>query len=157
MKPDSTSAVTRRPGECDSGAVRKLLIGVIVNAIALWLTTLLFEGLGWSAHLRVVSYQPGVLPTLLTFVLVALVFGVVNGVIGTAIRIVGFPVYILTLGLIALVVNGLLLLLAAWITNLFGFGLQVGGFWWGMAGAIVLGIFGWLVGLILRPFGTTHH
>ena len=71
--------------------------------------------------------------------------------IGTAIRIVAFPLYILTLGLIALVVNGLLFLLVGWISSLLGFGLSVEGFWWGVLAALVMAIFNWIIGLILRP------
>jgi putative membrane protein len=72
-------------------------------------------------------------------------------VLGTAIRIVAFPLYLLTLGLISLVVNGLLFLLVSWISDLIGFGLVVDGFWWGVLGAIVLGVIGFIVGAILRP------
>ena len=57
----------------------------------------------------------------------------------------------LTLGLISFIVNGLLLLLVAWISGLIGFGLEVDGFWWGVLGALVLGLIGWLIGIILRP------
>jgi putative membrane protein len=48
-------------------------------------------------------------------------------------------------------VNGLLLLLVAWISSLMGFGLVVDGFWWGVLGALVLGLISWLIGLIVRP------
>ena len=87
----------------------------------------------------------------MTYLLVALIFGIVNGVIGNLIRIVAFPLYILTLGLIALVVNALLLLLVAWISSLIGFGLVIDSFWAGFWGALVLAIISWLIGLILRP------
>lgn len=88
----------------------------------------------------------------LTFLLVGLVFGLVNGIIGNAIRIVAFPIYVLTLGLIAIVVNALLLMLVAWLTNLFGFGLNIDSFFWaGVLGAIVLGLLNWAIGLVLRP------
>lgn len=88
----------------------------------------------------------------LTFLLVGLVFGLVNGIIGNAIRIVAFPIYVLTLGLIAIVVNALLLMLVAWLTNLFGFGLNIDSFLWaGVLGAIVLGLLNWAIGLVLRP------
>ena len=60
---------------------------------------------------------------MLTYLLVAVIFGLVNGIVGRIIRIVAFPLYILTLGLISFVVNGLLLLLVAWISGLIGFGL----------------------------------
>lgn len=132
--------------------MRRFVVRVIVNAIALWLTTLLFTAVGESDEVRVIPYTQGdTVSVVLTFLLLGLIFGVVNGVLGTAIRIVAFPLYLLTLGLISLVVNGLLLLLVAWISGVLGFGLEIGGFWWGVLGALVLGIIGWVVGLILRP------
>jgi putative membrane protein len=131
--------------------MRRFIVRVIGNAIALWLTTLLFAALGDARALHVEPYAPGPAALVVTFLLVALLFGVVNGVLGTAIRIVAFPVYLLTLGLVSLLVNGLLLLLVAWISQLFGFGLVVGGFWDGVLGALVLGILGWIIGLVLRP------
>jgi putative membrane protein len=125
----------------------RFLVRLVINAVALWLTTLIVSG-----GVRVVPFEPGgTLELVLTYLLVALVFGIVNGVIGNFIRIVAFPIYLLTLGLISLVVNGLLLMLVAWFTDLFGFGLEVDGFWWGVLGALVLGLLSWLIGIILRP------
>jgi putative membrane protein len=124
----------------------RFLVRLLINAAALWLTTLLVAGV------RVVPYAPGeTLQIVLTYLLVALIFGIVNGLIGNFIRIVAFPLYILTLGLISLVVNGLLLLLVAWLSSLLGFGLEVDGFWWGVIGAVVLALISWLIGILLRP------
>lgn len=126
--------------------MKRFVVRLLINSLALWLTTLLVAGVS------VVSYAPAdTLATVLTYLLVALIFGVVNAVIGNFIRIVAFPIYLLTLGLIALVVNALLLLLVAWISGLIGFGLVVDGFWWGVLGAIVLGLLSWLIGVLLRP------
>lgn len=120
---------------------------MLISSLALWLTTLIVPGVS------VTPYEPGgQLELVLTFLLVGLVFGLVNGIIGNAIRIVAFPIYVLTLGLIAIVVNALLLMLVAWLTNLFGFGLHVDSFLWaGVFGAIVLGLLNWAIGLVLRP------
>jgi putative membrane protein len=124
----------------------RLFVRLLINAVALWLTTLIVAGV------HVVAFAPAqTLETVLTYLLLAVIFGVVNGVIGNFIRIVAFPLYILTLGLIALLVNGLLLLIVSWISNLFGFGLVVDGFWWGVLGALVLGVISWLIGILLRP------
>ncbi|MDQ1531659.1 MAG: putative rane protein [Microbacteriaceae bacterium] len=130
--------------------MRRFVVRVVVNAIALWLTTLVFAAFGWTG-VRVVPYQANPTAVVVTYLLLGLLFGVVNGVLGTAIRIVAFPLYLLTLGLISLVVNGLLFLLVAWISSLFGFGLVVAGFWWGVLGAIVLGVLAWIISLVLRP------
>lgn len=124
----------------------RLVIRLLINAVALWLTTLIVTGV------TVTPFPPGgTLETVLTFLLLAVIFGVVNGVIGNLIRIVAFPIYILTLGLVALLVNGLLLLIVSWISGLIGFGLGVDGFWWGVLGALVLGIISWLISILLRP------
>jgi putative membrane protein len=127
--------------------MKRFLVRLVINAVALWLTTLIVAG-----GVTVKPFAPGdTLAWILTYLLVALVFGIVNGLLGNFIRIVAFPLYILTLGLIALVVNALLLLLVSWITSLLGFGLYVAGFWWGVLGALVLALLSWLIGMILRP------
>ena len=135
--------------------MKRFVVRLLINALALWLTTLLVAGV------KVVPFAPigadpgvqgGTVETVLTYLLVALLFGIVNGVIGNFIRVVAFPLYVLTLGLIALIVNGLLLLLVAWISDLLGFGLVVEGFWWGVLGALVLALFSWIIGIVLRPF-----
>ena len=131
--------------------MKRFLVKIIVNAVAFWLTTLLI-GLFQEGVVEVRPYGAGgVLETILTLLLVALIFGLVNGIIGNFIRIVAFPLYILTLGLLALVVNSLLLLLVSWISTQIGFGLYIDGFWWGVLAAIVLGIVAAILGLFARP------
>jgi putative membrane protein len=128
------------------GSMTRFIVRLLINSLALWLTTLVVAGVS------VVPFGDGdTTAVVLTYLLVALIFGVVNGVIGNMIRIVAFPLYILTLGLIALVVNGLLLLLVAGISDWIGFGLEVDGFWWGVLGALVLGLISWLIGVLLKP------
>src|SRR5690606_29765418 len=122
----------------------RFLVRLIINAIALWLTTLIVAGV------NVQAYEPrDTTATILTFLIVAFVFGVVNSIVGTFVRIVAFPLYILTLGLIAFVVNALLLMLVAWLTSLLGFGLVIDGFWWGVLGAIVLAVLNWAITIVL--------
>ncbi|WP_223693011.1 phage holin family protein [Leifsonia poae] len=123
----------------------RFLVKLIINALALWFTTFIVTGV------TVKPFAEGEFPTILTYLLIALIFGVVNAIVGTAIRIVAFPLYILTLGLISFIVNGLLLLLVAWISSGMGFGLFIDGFWTGVLGALVLAVIAWLMGLILRP------
>lgn len=123
----------------------RFLIKLIINATALWLTTLIVAGV------NVVPYAGGDWPIVATYLLVALIFGLVNTFIGTVVHIVALPLYILTLGLLALIVNGLLLMLVGWISGLMGFGLVVDSLWSGVIGAIVLGIIGWLLSLLVRP------
>ncbi|GLK16319.1 MULTISPECIES: phage holin family protein [Herbiconiux] len=126
--------------------MRRFLVSLVVNAIALWLTTLIVAG---------VKIDPigdgGTVELIVSYLLVALVFGIVNGIIGSIIRVVAFPLYILTLGIISFFVNALLLWLTSVFTGLFGFGLTLAGFWWTVLGALVLAILSAIIGAILRP------
>lgn len=124
----------------------RFLVRLVINAVALWLTTLIVSGVAVTAF-----GNGGTVETVLTYLLVAFVFGLVNAVIGTVIRVVAFPVYILTLGLISFVVNAVLLLIVAGISSAIGFGLEVESFGWGIVGAFVLAVFAWLIGLVVRP------
>ncbi|MBG6238594.1 putative membrane protein [Mycetocola sp. CAN_C7] len=124
----------------------RFLLRVVINAVAIWLTSFIVAGV------HVTAYTPeDVVASILTYLLIGLIFAVVNGVVGTLIRIVAFPIYILTLGLISFIVNGLLLLLVAWIMSFFDFGLEIDGFWWAVLGALVMGIINGLLQLLLRP------
>jgi len=123
----------------------RFLLSIILNAVAIWLTTLIVAGV------NVVPFGTGdTWAWILTYLVVALIFAIVNSVVGTLVRIVAFPLYILTLGLISFIVNGLLLLLVAWIMSFFGWGLQIDGFWWGVLGALVIAILNWILGTIFR-------
>jgi putative membrane protein len=127
------------------------LIKLFVNAAALWVTTLIVAGVS------VESYAEDTVAVVLTYLLIALIFGFVNGVVGGFVRVVAFPLYVLTLGLVSFIVNGLLLLLVAWISELLGFGLVIEGFWWGVLGAFVLGIISWLFGVLVRPLNSSSN
>jgi len=123
----------------------RFLIKLLINAVALWVTASVVTGVA------VVPYSPDNAGVIATYLVVALIFGLVNTIVGTVVRIVALPLYILTLGLFALVVNGALLMLSAWFSGLLGFGLVVDSFWTGVLGAIVLSIVSWLLSLLLRP------
>ncbi|GAA2894387.1 phage holin family protein [Microbacterium esteraromaticum] len=125
----------------------RFLIRVVINAFAIWVVTLIpLLGIG------IRPFEPGGdLQIALTFLAVGAVFALVNSIIGTAIRIVAFPLYILTLGLISFIVNGLLLWITAWITSAFSWGLTVDSFWWGVVAAFLISIINAIFGAVLRP------
>ena len=125
----------------------RFIIRVIVTAFAIWVVTLI------PALMTVVTpFAPGeTLQLVLSLLAVAAVFAIVNSIIGTVIKIVAFPLYILTLGLISFLVNGLLLMNTAWFTQWWGWGLQVEDLWHGILAAIVISLINWVFGIILRP------
>lgn len=115
--------------------VMRLIATIVLNAIALWLTTLIL-----SAGITVTPYEETSVALVVTYLLLALVWGLVNAVIGSVVRFVSFPLYCLTLGLFAFVVNGFLFWLVAWLSDLVGFGISVENFWWAIGGAILMGL-----------------
>lgn len=125
----------------------RFLIRVIVNAFAIWVVSLIS-----ILEVTVTPYPPGgQIPLIVTLLVIGAVFAIVNTIIGTVLKIVAFPLYILTLGLISLVINGFLLWIAAWITGFWGWGLHVGGFGWTILAALLIAIINAVFAGILRP------
>jgi putative membrane protein len=124
----------------------RLVFGLFINTAALFIADWFVEGI----HL--VQFGVGDPNLVLSYIAVAAVFGVVNAVIGNFIRIVAFPLYLLTLGLVAIVVNAGLLMLVSQATPYMGFGLVIDDFSWGVIGALVMSLSNWLIGILLRPF-----
>lgn len=117
------------------------LVRTAVTAIALWVATALVDGISVSG-----SSDWG---NALTLVAVAVIFGLVNAIIKPIVKVLGCLFYIVTLGLIALVVNALLFLLTDWIAGLLDLPFHVDGFWPAFWGAIVVGVVSWLINLII--------
>jgi putative membrane protein len=126
-----------------------ILVRVAVNGLALYLTTLVVPELSFGAD-----------PNAAGIIGVALIFGVVNTLIKPLVKLLSLPLTIMTLGLFGLVINGGLLLLVAWLSDVAGIEFSVGGFppdfgidaiVWAIAGAIVLGIVSAILGLLPLP------
>ena len=101
--------------------MRGFIVGTIVTAIAFYVLTKVlpeYRASTWSPT-RATSSGILVLP---------LIFGVVNGLIGPIVRTLAFPLTFMTMGLIGFAINAGLLLLTALIANSTGFDLTVGDF-----------------------------
>ena len=125
--------------------MRAFLLQTGFTGLALWLVTLLVPGL------RFVGGDTPATRVGVVFV-VAVIFGVVNAVIKPAVQILSIPLYVVTLGLFHVVVNGLMLWITAWITrHTTHWGLVVDDFWWdAIWAAIVLSLVSWVLELVLR-------
>jgi putative membrane protein len=109
-----------------------LLVHWAISAISLVIVAYLIPGIRLD----------GLGPALLA----PLVIGLVNATVGFIVKIVTFPITILSLGIFLLVINALMLMLAAYLVP----GFAVAGFWSAFFGAIVMS----LVGMILRSMLT---
>jgi len=113
------------------------LIPLLVNEAALWVATQVVPG---------VSFDGGPLPMLG----VALVFGVLNASLRPLAKILTFPLIIVTLGIFALVINGLMLWLTSALSSTLGLGFHVSGFWAAFWGALVVSLVSLLLSLAIR-------
>jgi len=126
----------------------RTVLRVIVGAFALWLTTLIVGGPGDNG-VWIVPLSDDNWGVIATYLLVALIFGIVNATLGRVVRFVSIPLRILTLGLFGLIINGFLLWVVAWLSEFLGFGLQIDGFWWGVLAALVLAIISGILNALL--------
>ncbi len=116
-----------------------------LTGLALWIVTLIVPGMsfvgGDSTPARI-----GII-----FV-VAVIFGLVNAIIKPIVQILSIPLYILTLGLVHIVINALMLWITSWITeHTTHWGLQIDEFWWtAIWAAIALSIVSWLLSFVQR-------
>jgi putative membrane protein len=85
----------------------------------------------------------------LSLILVALVFGVVNWLVKPIVKVLSFPLFILTLGLITLVVNALMLLLTSWLSGKLSIDFHVHGFWTAVLGGLIVSIVSWALHVVL--------
>lgn len=118
------------------------VLRVIINAVAIWLATLLLSGL------EVVGGDDTT-GRVLVFLVVALVFGVVNAVVKPIVRAISFPLYILTLGLFTLVVNALMLMLTGWLSEQTDYGLRIESFGTAVLGALIISIVSFLLSVVI--------
>lgn len=117
--------------------MKRLAIRFIVTGVSLWATIWLIGGLDYSGSLQ-------------TFLGLTLVFTLVNLIVRPIVKFFAFPFIIVTLGLGALVINGLVFWFATGISDRLDLGLTTAGFWASFLGAIVMGIVGYFANKILK-------
>ena len=107
--------------------------------------------LGWLASaisLLVVAYfVPGFhVDTFVTAVIAAIVIGFINGTLGFLVKLVTFPLRLLTLGLLSIVINAAML----WIATYFVTGFRIDTFVTALIGSVLLSIVNWALRLVLK-------
>ncbi len=109
----------------------RILLVWILNAVALWLVTLIVPG---------VQVQDPVMAFI-----AAIVLGLVNTLVKPVLVILTLPITVVTLGLFLLVLNGLLF----WAVGSLLPGFHVAGFWWAVLGALVYSLLTWAFSALL--------
>ncbi|MET7649552.1 MULTISPECIES: phage holin family protein [unclassified Streptomyces] len=84
-----------------------------------------------------------------TLIVVALLFGLVNFLVKPILKVLTFPLFILTLGLITLVVNALMLLLTSWLADKLDLSFHVDGFWAAVLGGLIISVVSWALNVAM--------
>ena len=123
-----------------------ILIRLVVSAVSLWIATLVIDGIHLTA-----DTVPKKIGTLLA---VAVIFGIINAVLRPIIKVIGCGLYVLTLGLISIVVNALLFMLTSWIAGELSLPFHVDDFWpSAILGALLVGVVSWLLNMLVPDGG----
>lgn len=134
----------------------RFLISSLVNAVGLWAATTLVPAVKLTPY-----GGDGIWETIGSFLLIGAIFGLINAVISPVIKVLAFPLYIITFGLISFVINGALLLLVAWVStqigvNVFsieGFtpeGLSIASLGWAILAALIMSIASFFTRTVLK-------
>lgn len=119
------------------------LLRTVVNGLALWLAGVIVPGIELGRA------GASTTDTVLTVLLVAVVFGVINAIIKPVLTVLSIPFIVITLGLFVLVLNALLLELTSWLSDAMGLAFHIDNFWWdAIWGALIITI----VSMILNAF-----
>jgi len=114
-----------------------------------FLTRLIVGGLGL---LIAVSIVDGIVFSGSTgqFLVLALIFGLINAFLRPILRLLSCPLILLTLGLFVLIINAVMLALTGWLSGQLGLGFTVNGYWAAFLGALVVSVVSWLLSILLH-------
>lgn len=125
--------------------MQSFLVKVLVNGVAIWVATLVVPGLGVSG-----AADEDLPNQILTFLVIGLLFGIVNAVVKPVVKLLTLPLYIVSLGLFAFVVNALMLQLTAWVSQATPLTFQVDDFFWSaVLGAVVVTFVSMILNLLV--------
>jgi len=123
----------------------RFLLRLAVSAAALAVATAVLPGIQLTAG--------STTSKVLTLIAVALIFGVINAVLKPIIKTIGCLFYILTLGLVALVVNALLLWLVSVVAGWLKLPFHITGFVPAFLGALIISVVTWLLSVLIPDGG----
>ncbi|KHL16462.1 putative membrane protein [Mumia flava] len=120
----------------------RFVLAWLCNAVAIAVAAWIFSGIRIGTNAQDGWEKTGAL------LIVAAVFTAVNLTVGRILKLVSIPFIVLTLGILLVVINALLLLFTAWITEALPVEFIVNGFWVALWGSIVIS----LVNMALKLF-----
>ena len=119
----------------------RFLLRLVANAAALAIATWILSDITLTGS--------STLGEIVTLLIVALIFGVLNAIIKPIFALVTIPLLLLTLGLFLIVINACMLLLTSWLAGLFDLGWHVEGFWTAVLGGLIISVVSFVLNVFL--------
>ncbi|WP_285726954.1 phage holin family protein [Psychromicrobium xiongbiense] len=109
----------------------KFLVRLVISALALWITSWILPGVKVYAENALPAERgSATLTTVLAFLFIGLIFGVVNALVKPIVSLVSLPATFLTLGLFTVVINAGMLWLTAWLSSFTPVHFTIDAFFW---------------------------
>jgi len=120
--------------------MERLILRLVINAVAIYAAI----GTGWIDGIQAESTN------IWGYVALGVIFGLVNGLLRPLIKLLSFPLILLSLGLFMLVINTGLFWATGWIGQVFGVGFSVDGFLPAFLGGLIVGLVNWFLSLMAK-------
>lgn len=123
---------------------------LVASAIAFWVATLLLgDNFRVVGQFNIVEEYEWVGQSAV-FLVIALLFTLMNAIVKPVLKVLSLPLVILTFGLFLLVINAVLILLLAWLTDGQDWGLVVGNFGWAVLAGLIISVVSTVLNSLLR-------
>lgn len=124
--------------------MKNFLVKTGINAVALWIAAIVVPGITLAQDSKSTSSK------VLTIIVVAIVFGVINAIVKPIAHFLSFPLIFLTLGLFTFVVNAFMLQILSWLSDSLGLSFHINDFFWAaILGALVVSFVSMLINMLL--------
>ncbi|GAA1347367.1 phage holin family protein [Arthrobacter roseus] len=125
----------------------RFIVQIVVNALALWVAARLLPGISWESTAGDGDQR---VHTLLGFLVIGLIFGLVNAIVRPVVKLLSLPLTILTLGLFTIIINAAMLMLTAWITEFTPVQFTIDSFFWtAILGALIISLISLVASMVL--------
>lgn len=115
------------------GLIYRFLVRWVVCSLGLWIAAALLSSISYNDQWHVI-------------IIAGFILAIVNSIIRPAVVLLSLPAIMFTLGLFMVVINGLMVLLVAWLYG----PLEVSGFWTALLAGLIIGLVNFLVTTILE-------
>lgn len=128
------------------------LLRVIVNAVAIWVATALLPGLSISSADTILTGLGPSASAVISYLVIGLIFGLVNAIIRPLIEFIAVPITCLTLGLFTIIINAAMVSLTAWFSAFTPIKLVVDSFFWtAILASIIIAVVSFVLNFCVRP------